>query len=162
LNAVLYNRSTQYDTQVGKSLAVIQLIFLPSTLVAAIFAAGLFDFNATPAVLPSSSSYGPFQTGRKAFKPWQVFLAACLGITLITFALWTLWCQYGQKWIDKWIKSSLDSRLRGLPLLHEEYYLRKEQRKGSDSVSMCLPPLQDMLNYSYWGGPPCVDGSCMY
>jgi hypothetical protein len=162
LNSVLHHRSTQYDTQVAKSLAVIHLMFLPSTLVAAIVATGLFDLNASPAVSPSTSSDVSRHVGQSAFNYWHTFLAACLGITLITFAVWTLWCQFGQKWIDKCSKSSLDSRLRGLPHLNEELCLREGQRQASDLAEECLPPLEDMLDYSYWGGPPCMDGSCKH
>lgn len=95
LTAVLYNRISKNDTRSMKTIAVVTLFVLPSTLVSSIFSTGIFNFHdnesaANPQVV---SSYG-----------W-VYLLTCLLLTLVALAAWVCWYVWGNAWLDRFRRS---------------------------------------------------------
>jgi hypothetical protein len=127
-------------------------------LIAAIFAAGLFNIDSSA----ESSVSLPSQDHQEVFSAWRIFLVTCLCSTFIILALWTLWCRCGQQWVDKWIKSSLESRLSGPSQVPEEQLLRQRQRDASVAATLCLVPSEDTMKYSIGGGSSCSDGYCKH
>lgn len=95
LTAVLYNRISKNDTRSMKTIAVVTLFILPSTLVSSIFSTGIFNFHANDSATDPKvvSSYG-----------W-VYLVSCLVLTLITLAAWVCWYIWGNAWLDKFRRS---------------------------------------------------------
>jgi hypothetical protein len=95
LTAVLYNRIGKNDTRSMKTIAVVTLFVLPSTLVSSIFSTGIFNFQANESVTDPQvvSSYG-----------W-VYLLTCLLLTLVTLAAWVCWYIWGNAWLDGFRRS---------------------------------------------------------
>ena len=93
--AVPYNRINKNDTRSMKTIAVVTLFILPSTLLSSIFSTGIFNFQAKESATDPQvvSSYG-----------W-VYLLTCLLLTLVTLAAWICWYIWGNLWLDKSTRS---------------------------------------------------------
>jgi hypothetical protein len=95
LTAALYNRISKNDTRSMKTIAVVTLFILPSTLVSSIFSTGIFNFHAGESTTDPKvvSDYG-----------W-IYLVTCVVLTLFTLAAWVCWYIWGNVWLDKFRRS---------------------------------------------------------
>lgn len=95
LTAVLYNRISKNDTRPMKTIAVVTLFILPSSLVSSIFSTGIFNFHADESL-----------TGPKVISAYGwVYLLTCLLLTFVTLAAWICWYLWGNIWLDKFRRS---------------------------------------------------------
>jgi Mg2+ and Co2+ transporter CorA len=95
LTAVLYNHISKNDARPMKTIAVVTLIILPSTLVSSIFSTGIFNFHADESF-----------TGPKVISAYGwVYLLTCLLLTFITLVAWICWYLWGNIWLDKFRRS---------------------------------------------------------
>lgn len=91
LEAVLYNRINKQDTQSMKTIAIVSLVFLPTTFVSTIFATGIFNFHASD----------PPDNPRTISKYGWIYLLACILFTCLTLASWVCWHKWGRVGLEK-------------------------------------------------------------
>jgi hypothetical protein len=92
LQGALYNKIGVAENQRMKVIAVISLMFLPTTLVAGVFGAGIIS------VQGAHSGSG---SGQVVSKLWPLFLLLCVGLTVLVFGLWIAWERHGNRWLRK-------------------------------------------------------------
>lgn len=87
----LHNRMNESDSTSMKTIAVVTLLFLPSTFVSTVFSSGIFNFHANEEAPNEKvvSKYG-----------W-IYLMLCLLLTAIAFIIWFSWYFYGGPLAEK-------------------------------------------------------------
>jgi CorA-like Mg2+ transporter protein len=97
---MLYNRITKQDSESMKTIAVVALLFLPATFVSAVFASGIFNFQAGE----------PEDNARTISRYGWIYLLVCVVVTVCTLIFWAAWYFWGRKKLERWKFSRIQNR----------------------------------------------------